>query len=111
MGRCQNFAKSLDAIRTLRSVNLTAFSEELGIPKSTLQTILKDGNTSLHTALNIADRLKVPLSSLTDAVVSEDELASIAPLLQCFQWFDRLPKEDREKVAFHINAILEVLQK
>lgn len=111
MDRCRNFAKCLDAIRNLSHSNLTTFSEELGIPKSTLQAILKNGNTSLHTALIIADHLNVPLSSLTDDVTPEENLDAVAALLNCFKWFDRLSKEDQKKVAYHIHAIAEVLQK
>ena len=111
MDRCRMFAKRLDAIRAVKNINMTAFSEELGVPKSTLQAILKDGNTSLHTAQHIADRLNVPLSSLTDGAMSWENLDSMAALLNCFAWFAHLSREEQEKVSFHISEISEVLRK
>ena len=90
MEHCQNFAANLNAIRRLRNLSLSEFSRELGIPKSTLQSILADGNTSLHTALYIADSLNVPLSSLTGEMIPNRSLDSILSLLNCLEWFNNL---------------------
>jgi len=108
---CSNFAKNLEAIRILRRMNMAEFSEELDVPKSTLQGVSKDGNTSLHTAVHIAEQLKVPLSTLTDEAVSAENLSAIFPLLDCFEWFAAQPGETQRVVAFHILAILEALQR
>lgn len=111
MNQCGHFAKNLEAIRKIKNANLTEFSEELDIPKSTLQDILKDGNTSLHTALHIAEHLDVPLSTLTDEAAPSKNLDALSALLKWFAWFALLPGEDQKTVAAHIHAIMEVLQK
>ena len=110
MEHCQNFAANLNAIRRLRNLSLSEFSRELGIPKSTLQSILADGNTSLHTALYIADSLNVPLSSLTGEIIPSRSLDSILSLLDCLEWFNNLSDKKRKIVTSHVRAIMEVLQ-
>ena len=111
MNQCGHFAKNLEAIRKIKNANLTEFSEELDIPKSTLQDILKDGNTSLHTALHIAKHLDVPLSTLTGETAPAENPDSLTVLLRYFEWFSLLPREDQKAVTAHIRAIMEVLQK
>lgn len=111
MNQCGHFAKSLEAIRKINNASLTEFSEELDIPKSTLQDILKDGNTSLHTALHIAGRLNVPLSTLTGEMIPTENLDALAALLKSFEWFSHLSGEDQKTVTAHLRAITEVLQK
>ena len=104
MEHCQNFAANLNAIRRLRNLSLSEFSRELGIP------ILADGNTSLHTALYIADSLNVPLSSLTGEMIPNRSLDSILSLLNCLEWFNNLSDKKRKIVTFHVRAIMEELQ-
>lgn len=111
MDQCGHFAKSLEAIRKINNTNLAEFSEELDIPKSTLQDILKDGNTSLHTALHIAGRLNMPLSALTGEMVPTENLDVLSALLKCFEWYALLSAEDQRAVTPHIRAIMEFLQK
>lgn len=111
MNLCGYFAKNLEAIRKINNANLTEFSEELDIPKSTLQDILKDRNTSLHTALHIAGHLNIPLSTLTGEMVPVDNPDVLTILLRYFSWFDRLSKEEQKTVADHFRSIMEVVQK
>ncbi len=111
MNQYYDFAKNLEMIRKINHASLAEFSEELDVPKSTLQDILKDGNTSLHTALHIARQLNVPLSTLTDEVIPGENLTVLFALLRSFGWFDSLSGEDQKVVTDHIHAIMEILQK
>lgn len=110
MEECRNFAKNLEAIRSLKNVTISEFSEELDLPKSTLQDVLRNGNASLHTALHIAGQLNVPLSALTGEAASSDNLDGLSALLNFFGWFSSLPDETRRQVGAHIRAILDALQ-
>ena len=47
MNKVENFAKNLESIRKTRKKSLTEFAREIGIPKSTLQSILKMGTQLL----------------------------------------------------------------
>ncbi len=111
MERCKNFTNNLSAIQKSKKHSLSEFSKELGIARSTLQSVLEDGNTSLYTALRIADSLDVPLSSLTGEIIPMKSLDSILDLLHCLEWFRELSSKDQEDVTQHIRAIMEVLRK
>ncbi len=111
VSQCYDFAKNLEMIRKINRASIAEFSEELDVPKSTLQDILKDGNTSLHTALHIARKLNVLLSTLTGEVIPRENLTVLSALLRSFEWFDSLSGEDQKEVADHIRAIMEILQK
>ncbi len=111
MNQCYDFAKNLEMIRKINHASIAELSEELDVPKSTLQDILKDGNTSLYTALHIAKQLNVPLSTLTGEVIPGKNLTALSALLQSFEWFNSLSGEDQKVVADHIRAIMEILQK
>ena len=106
MDECRNFAHNLEAIRRLHNASMAEFSEELDIPRSTLQDVLKDGN-----ALHIAGQLKVPLSALTGEVIVMKNLDALSVLLNCFEWFAFLPAEDQKTITAHIHAIMDVLEK
>ncbi len=111
MDQCCDFVKNLEMIRKINYASIAEFSKELDVPKSTLQDILKDGNTSLHTALHIARQLNVPLSTLTGEVIPGENLTALSALLRSFGWFNSLSGEDQKVVADHIRAIMEILQK
>ena len=53
----KNLAENLRNLRIARGLSYTEFSKELDIPKATLQSILADGQTSLHTAIHISEKL------------------------------------------------------
>lgn len=110
MDKCHNFAANLSAIREVRSLTLSEFSKELHVPKSTLQAILKDGNTSLHTALHIADYLGVSLDTLTERPVPDAYTDMLPAMLKCLSTFVRLPQEKQSEVVYHVHSILEILQ-
>lgn len=111
MEECRNFAESLEAIRKVRKMTMSGFSRELHVPKSTLQNVLRNGSTSLHTALHIAGQLNVPLSTLTGEANATQNFGTLSSLLECLEWFADLPGEDQRKVTSHLHAIVEVLQK
>lgn len=73
MNQCHDFAKNLDAIRRSQNLSLAEFAVSLNIPRSTLQDILKDGHTTLDTALRISKERKAPLSVLTGELVPQED--------------------------------------
>lgn len=111
MERSQIFAKNLDSIRQLNGRSLGEFSKELGIPKSTLQTVLEHGNTTLDTAVRISDGLKLPLDTLLNDGLLCEKLDITQHLLGCLDWFRRLSPEDQAAVTLHFGKILEVIRK
>lgn len=106
MDRHRNFAKNLDEIRCMKQLTVSEFAKELGIPKSTLRSILKDGQTTLNTALRISEALNTPLDSLTQDNFDKINLAN--NLLHSLQWYESQDDTYKGRVAFHINKILEL---
>lgn len=107
MYTCHKFASNLSTIREMKNLTLSEFSQELDIPKSTIQDILsKDGDTTLRTALHIANQLGLPLSSLTGEEYSEAQPKLLLSIMTCFDSFARLSAEDRDDVV-HVKAILK----
>ena len=105
------FAKNLSAIQKINGRSLGEFAQEIGIPKSTLQSALETGNIMLDTAIRISDGLNVPL----DELLSDGQLARrldvLERVLQYLEWFSVLPAADRQEVSFHLRKILEVMCK
>lgn len=111
MDKHEVFARNLGRIKAINGQSLGEFAREIDIPKSTLKSALETGNVMLDTAIRIADGLNVPL----DALLSDEPLAQrmdvLERVLQCLEWFCMLSTEDREKVIFHLQKILEVMCK
>lgn len=111
MDKHQIFAKNLKAIREIDQRSLSEFSKELGIPKSTLQSVLNNGNTTLDTALRISEGLDLPLDSLTGDSRLAEKLDVVQYLLQGLSWFQALSAGDQEEIVLHLRKILEVMRK
>lgn len=106
MNKCSYFGRNLSEIRKARKLSVSELSSELDIPKSTLQSILNDGSTTLYTAIQISNRLDIPLSSLTNESYSGKQTDMLSVILKCFECYTRLPAEDQEKIAYHTKSIL-----
>lgn len=111
MDKNKAFAKNLEAIRKQRGMSLSAFANELGIPKSTLQSVLADGQTTLDTALRISQGLNIPLDALTNGALSEEKFFLTHALMMGIDWFRELSPDEQKNVAFHLHGLLEALRK
>lgn len=111
MDKQRNLAKNLEAIRLVNGQSLAEFAKEAGIPKSTLQSVRLNGNTTLDTAIRISEALGVPLDSLVGDDHLAEKLDIIEHLLQSIDWLRPLSSSEREDVAFHFRKILEVVCK
>lgn len=109
MDPCSHFARNLEAILRNRKQSAIEFSKGLGIPKSTMQSIMRNGQTSLDTALYIAQSVKVPLSALTGEVKWKEGADPLQAVLSFFDWFNGLGMS-QDKAAKHISAILDLIQ-
>ncbi len=111
MNAQQNLAKNLSQQRVFLRMSLEEFSQELGIPKSTLHSILKTGNTTVNTLVQIAQHLHISIDALLSADLSEDPSpvrTVFSPLLDCYY---KLPAERQPLFRVYLSLFLEVLQK
>lgn len=105
-----NFALRLREIRQEQRLSLTGFAEVLQVPKSTLQSILRCGQTSLDTACRISNTLEVPLSALVDDGYTQPGTESLTSLMRNLNWFICLPEWKQGLVIQMITQLLEVIQ-
>ncbi len=111
MNKPSNLAMNLKKIRIDRHLSLTELSRELGIPKSTLQSILTAGGTTLDTAVRISNSLGISLDTLTSSELSPQQ----SKLLECFltvlNWYHDLSPKDQREFDVHLGAILRIIGK
>ena len=106
----KNLAESLRNLQKARRLSLAEFSRELDIPKSTLQAILTDGQTSLNTAMRISEKLSIPIDVLTNGVLSAGQIRILDELMLKLEWYDRLSKEKKKEAAEHVYALIQLIQ-
>lgn len=96
----QNYmAKNLRSYKELRKLTMKEFADELGIPLSTLRTVLKEGNTTLHTAIQISRRLGISLDMLTSDHDFPDKLFFMDQMQRTASWFSSLPADKKDVFA------------
>lgn len=110
MNKYNCLAQNLKKYRELRRISMKAFAEELDMPLSTLRTILKDGNTTLHTAIHISQSLGVSLDMLVGSSCFSDKLFILDYMKKTCQWFSQLPPETRDDIAAHLVSIWKALE-
>lgn len=109
MNKHHNFAANLDAIRKFRHQSLAAFADEIGIPKSTLQSVLSDGHTTLDTAIRIADALQISLDTLLEECFSPAQYDMLNGMLKNIAWLAQLDVHQRKEILYHLQQIIEMI--
>ncbi len=104
------FRDSLIRIKKERNLSLTNFSKETCVARSTLQAILRDGNTTLDTACRISNSLNMPLSSLIDEPSSNYINEYLNHLLNLLDWYTDLPASQQELIQNAVTVILDILR-
>ena len=111
MSKPDNFGANLRALKEEQRLSLTEFSAALNIPRTTLQSVLENGQTTLDTACRISEALEIPLSVLTDDRFPMENVAVLHGFLMMFGWYSDLSKGMQQDVASHIQCLLEALRK
>lgn len=106
-----NFGANLKVLKEESQLSLSQFSEVLQLPKSTLQSVMEGGQTSLDTACRISNALGIPLSVLTNGSLSPKKATVLRGVLSGLQWYKELPLSEQEVFAHNFAQLLEVLQK
>lgn len=101
----------MKALKEARRLSLTEFSEELRIPRTTLQSVMDGGQTTLDTACRISDAVRIPLSALTDGTLSPERVDILHCWLTCLSWYGELSVEKQELAYHGFSMLLEALQK
>ncbi len=103
----KNLTDTMNALRRSRGLSITAFSEEAGISRSSMQSLLKGtGNPRMDTVEQVASRLRLDPAMLLSGALSEQQLNVAVSLLQALDFFSRFSDEEKEKFA---SLFLEML--
>lgn len=105
------FAKNLNALRKSHGWSVGDMAAHARIPKSTMQTALTSGRTTLDTAIRIADGLGLSLDSLISDGQLTQKISTTQYLLQAVEWLWALPGGEQEEVVQHVQRILELIKK
>lgn len=101
----QNLSNTMKAIRSIRKISITEFSEEIGVSRSEAQGILRGtSNPRLDTIQCIADNLNI--DPLLISSFSETQLEVSLLLLKSFDFFSKLSSEEQKEAARLLNEFL-----
>ena len=107
--RKNHLASNLKAFQRARHITQAEFARELDVPKSTLQTVMDSGNTTLETLINISESLNVSLDELVFGAEMSNRERLVEALLRSISWFTEQPADRQKELCYHINSILNIL--
>lgn len=111
MEKSNNLSNNLKAYQQARNLSLIEFSEELSIPKSTLRSVMRDGNTTLDTAIRLAEGMGVSLDDLVYDKRLPERLSLGQLVLRGLEWYTSLSAETQATVASLLNEIMKAVAK
>lgn len=122
----ERFSSNLQSIRKAKNASLTEFAQEIGIAKSTIQSVIKDGNTTLNTAISIANAFDMTLDELVnseirfnglatgsaadceESVCGTDKARMVKLIRELLDVYCGIDEEDRSKFKHHITELLDL---
>ena len=109
MEKKSRLAENLKRYQLHNNKTLTEFSEELTIPKSTLQSLMKDGNTTLDTLIRIQTALGITLDELVygEEWIFRKELEE--QMYNNVSWLVDLSAEAREEFQICISKAVDLV--
>ncbi len=110
MERNNHLSDNLKAYQRVRNKNLAGFSVELGITRSTVQSIMVDGNTTVDTLVRMANALHVSLDELVFGELPTKRLDDVQHFLNDVGWFVKLSPEKQESFRYHLETLLKLLE-
>lgn len=91
-------------------MTMSEFSEELGVPKTTLQSVMKYGNTTVDTLVRISNASGKSLDNLVFGGETMDGTGGESSVLRHFLWFCQLPSNVQQQLCFYLDCITKLLE-
>ena len=110
MERNNHLSDNLRAYQREREQTLSEFSRELGIAKSTLQSVMADGNATVDTLIRMANALGVSLDELVFDRIPPTRLDKIHYLISELNWYMRLPAQKQDLFRSYLTELFHLLQ-
>ena len=105
----RNLSNSLKALCEARNITLQELAEEIDIPRTTLQSVIAEGNTTLETLGRISDGTGLPPEMLLHNDGASRKIGIARWVLQGIECYDALPELQQQKLADYIDGIMEVV--
>ena len=110
MEKANHLSENLRAYQRAQGKSLAELSTEFGIARSTIQSVMADGNTTLDTLIRIADATHCSLDELVFGGQSARQMDGVRSFMGQMEWFAGLPAEKQEKFAFHLMEMIKLLE-
>ena len=110
MKKRNHLSENLKSYQKQRGCSLAEFSEELGVARSTLRSVMREGNTTLDTLLRLGDGLEVTLNELVYGERPLSGQEQVQALIRSIAVYCELPVEKQEEFWRHLNGIMEVIR-
>ncbi len=110
MEKKNQLASTLRTIQKESGKSQVEFSKELGIPRSTIQSMLSDGNATLDTLIRISNATQLSLDELVFGESASKSIDQLTSLLQKFDFYARLSPDKQSECHRLVVAILELLR-
>lgn len=107
----RNLSKNLRTIRELRQESQADFAREIGISKSTLQSIENEKGANLDTLTCIAQSLDIPVAALISSEDQMNDYKTAIKFLRCINFFFKLNPEEKRAFISAVRSLLDVLEK
>ncbi len=110
MKRDNHLSDNLKVYQREQGKTLSEFSREIGVAKSTLQSVMIDGNTTVDTLIRIANGLDITLDDLVFGEMQTEQIDKVKKLLTEMQWYMQLAEEKRERLRYHLQEIVRLME-
>ena len=109
MERTNHLAENLLEIQRERGMKLAEFSRVLGLPRSTLQYVMCNGNTALATLVHIANSLGSSLDELVFGGIPPMKVREKQVLVDIDNC-SRLSSFQKEALVWHFDAMVTLME-
>lgn len=110
MEKTNHLSDNLRTYQYAQGKSLAELSMEFGIARSTVQSVMADGNTTLDTLIRIACAMHCSLDKLAFGGQPAKQTDGVRSFMGRLEWFAGLPTETQEKFVFHLLKMLKLLE-
>ena len=103
-------AENLKSYQELHKYTLAEFAQKLGIPKSTLQSVMQDGNTTVDTLIKIQQGLGMSLDELVYGEMSKVLSGGMHELLKGISRYADMDAAHQERLRNLMNSLFDELK-
>ena len=109
MEKDNNLSNTLKTLCRERGKSLAEFSSELGIPKTTMQSVINTGNTSLDTLIRLSNASGLSLDELVFGEVLAQYGIHVSTMLRNLDCYSKLPEKKQKLFRYHLDELLKLV--